>query len=177
MRKTIHLATVDSPIGILTVGEVDGRVVLLAFGDVEAAEDEIARIRRALAADQLMRTTPVLAQLKRELAEYFAGDRREFTVPLHPVGTSFQQTAWQGLLEIPYGATRSYAQLAESIGHPRAVRAVGSANGRNPISILIPCHRVIASGGGLGGYGGGLDRKRLLLDLETRVAGTLSSAV
>ncbi len=176
MKKSIHLAAFDSPVGVLTVGEVDGRVVLLAFGDAEAAEDEIARLCRALEADQFMRTTPVLTQLKRELAEYFAGSRREFSVPLHPVGTHFQQAAWQGLVRIPYGVTRSYAQLAESIGHPRAVRAVGAANGRNPIAIVIPCHRVIATGGGLGGYGGGLDRKRLLLDLETRVSGGFNSA-
>ncbi len=176
MRHALHLTSFDSPVGELTAGEVDGRIVLLAFGSTVATADEISRLCKALNADAVTQPTRVLLQLKEELSQYFAGTRRDFTVALHPIGTAFQQAAWQGLLEIPYGTTCSYAQLAESIGHPRAVRAVGSANGRNPIAIVIPCHRVIATGGGLGGYGGGLDRKRLLLDLETRASGGLSSA-
>lgn len=102
----------------------------------------------------------------RQLDEYFAGERVKFDLMLAPAGTPFQQRVWQALLEIPFGETASYAEVARRIGSPRAVRAVGSANGRNPIAIVIPCHRVIASDGSLGGYGGGLDRKSFLLRLE-----------
>lgn len=101
-----------------------------------------------------------------QLAEYFAGERREFSLPLAAEGTDFQRNVWRGLAAIPYGATRSYGQLASAIGRPHAVRAVGLANGRNPISIIVPCHRVIGANGTLTGYGGGMERKRFLLDLE-----------
>lgn len=102
----------------------------------------------------------------RQLDEYFEGKRECFDVRLAPLGTAFQQRVWQALQEIPYGHTWSYAQLAEHIGNPKAVRAVGTANGANPISIIIPCHRVIGSNGTLTGYGGGLERKQTLLQLE-----------
>ncbi|VVO25389.1 methylated-DNA--[protein]-cysteine S-methyltransferase [Pseudomonas fluorescens] len=102
----------------------------------------------------------------RQLDEYFEGKRECFDVPLAPQGTAFQQRVWQALLEIPFGHTWSYARLAEHIGNPKAVRAVGTANGANPISIIIPCHRVIGSNGTLTGYGGGLERKQALLQLE-----------
>jgi methylated-DNA-[protein]-cysteine S-methyltransferase len=108
----------------------------------------------------------VLPAAVRQLAEYFAGQRRHFDLPLALRGTPFQEQVWQALTEIPYGATWSYGQLAERIGNPRAVRAVGLANGRNPISILVPCHRVIGADGSLTGYGGGLERKRWLLAHE-----------
>lgn len=112
-------------------------------------------------------THPLLLQLSNELEEYFAGERTVFTLPLNPSGTTFQKEVWKTLLTIPYGATISYAQEAEQFGNPKAVRAVASANGRNPIAILIPCHRVIASGGGLGGYSGGIEKKEFLLRLES----------
>ena len=101
-----------------------------------------------------------------QLAEYFAGSRQDFDLPLRPQGTAFQQTVWQALLDIPYGTTESYGELARRIGQPTASRAVGLANGRNPISIVIPCHRVVGANGSLTGYGGGIERKRTLLDLE-----------
>lgn len=110
--------------------------------------------------------TPVLRQTREELAEYFAGTRRAFTVPLAPCGTAFQRKVWAALQDIPYGETRSYKQIAEAVGQPKAFRAVGMANNRNPIAILIPCHRVIGSNGALVGYGGGLDIKTRLLRLE-----------
>ena len=103
-----------------------------------------------------------------QLDEYFAGERTEFDVPLDPVGTEFQLRAWAALRRIPYGETRSYGEQARTIGAPAAVRAVGAANGRNPISIIVPCHRVVGSNGSLTGFGGGLDAKRYLLDLEAR---------
>jgi methylated-DNA-[protein]-cysteine S-methyltransferase len=101
-----------------------------------------------------------------QLRAYFAGELREFELPLAPHGTASQQRVWAALRDIPYGRTISYAELAVAVGKPRAARAVGAANGRNPIAIVIPCHRVIGAAGALTGYGGGLDRKRLLLDLE-----------
>jgi len=107
-----------------------------------------------------------LPALRRQLAGYLAGERRVFDLPLAPAGTDFQRRVWQALQDIPFGATRSYADLAEASGNPRAVRAVGQANRRNPIGVVIPCHRVIAADGGLGGYAGGLVRKRRLLALE-----------
>jgi methylated-DNA-[protein]-cysteine S-methyltransferase len=112
----------------------------------------------------------VLAQARRELDQYFAGKRTAFDLPLAPRGTPFQQRVWAALLQIPYGATRSYGQQAAAIGNAKAVRAVGLANGRNPISIIVPCHRVIGASGSLTGFGGGIERKRFLLDLEQGVA-------
>jgi methylated-DNA-[protein]-cysteine S-methyltransferase len=109
---------------------------------------------------------PPLPEVRQQLAEYFAGARRAFALPLAPAGTEFERRVWQALVAIPYGETRSYAEVAQAIGRPAACRAVGRANGSNPIAIVIPCHRVIGSDGSLTGYGGGLDLKRFLLDLE-----------
>ena len=109
---------------------------------------------------------PVLLDTERELAEYFAGKRKTFSVPLDMRGTSFQKNVWHALLAIPFGETRSYGQLAKQLGSPQAMRAVGAANGRNPISIVVPCHRVIGSSGKLTGFAGGLETKAWLLTLE-----------
>ncbi|MCO4321496.1 methylated-DNA--[protein]-cysteine S-methyltransferase [Aliidiomarina quisquiliarum] len=108
----------------------------------------------------------VLEQLESELKAYFAGQLKEFTVPLAPSGTEFQQAVWAALTTIPYGATWSYKQLAEAVHRPKGYQAVGQANGRNPIAIVIPCHRVVAANGGLGGYTGGVGIKQRLLNLE-----------
>jgi methylated-DNA-[protein]-cysteine S-methyltransferase len=112
----------------------------------------------------------ILDETARQLRAYFAGKRRDFELPLAPTGTPFQRRVWQALLEIPYGETFSYSEIAMRLDAPAAARAVGLANGRNPIPIVIPCHRVIGAGGGLVGYGGGLERKRWLLDLESSQA-------
>jgi methylated-DNA-[protein]-cysteine S-methyltransferase len=108
----------------------------------------------------------ILRQAKRELDAYFAGKLKTFTVPVAPQGTAFQRKAWAALQKIPYGATRTYGQQAKAIGSPSASRAVGAANGRNPIPVVIPCHRVIGSNGSLTGFGGGMERKQFLLELE-----------
>lgn len=115
---------------------------------------------------QLQESRSALAPYLRELDEYFAGQRREFSFALDLRGTEFQLACWRALLEIPYGETRSYRDIAQAIEHPHAYRAVGMSNNRNPVAIVVPCHRVIASSGSLCGYGGGLDLKRQLLDLE-----------
>lgn len=109
---------------------------------------------------------PLFLQLRQELAEYFAGHRKNFAVKLAPEGTAFQQAAWKALTKIPYGQTRTYGEQAAAIGKPSAVRAIGAANGRNPIGIVVPCHRVIGANGTLTGYAGGLDKKEFLLKLE-----------
>jgi len=109
---------------------------------------------------------PVLRETERQLGEYFAGRRNRFDLPLDPVGTAFQRKVWRALLTIPFGETRSYQQIATQVGHPKAVRAVGAANGRNPLSIVAPCHRVIGSNGKLTGFAGGLETKAYLLALE-----------
>ena len=122
-------------------------------------------------------THPVLDRAQAQLDEYFAGKRTSFDVPLDLVGTPFQVKAWRALADIPYGETVSYGEQAERIGHPKAFRAVGSANGKNPVAIILPCHRVINSDGGLGGFGGGdgLPTKRRLLDLESGEANLLAA--
>ncbi|MDR2626825.1 MAG: methylated-DNA--[protein]-cysteine S-methyltransferase [Dysgonamonadaceae bacterium] len=112
---------------------------------------------------------PLLIEASKQLDEYFSGKRKTFDVPLAPEGTAFRQKVWHLLQQIPYGKTISYAQLAQAAGNPKACRAVGSANGKNPVAILIPCHRVINTGGKLGGYAYGLEIKRLLLELEKGV--------
>jgi methylated-DNA-[protein]-cysteine S-methyltransferase len=120
----------------------------------------------ALSAAGEKRRTPLLAKVSAQLDEYFAGQRARFEVPVAPRGTDFQTSVWQVLKRIPFGVTWSYAQVASELGNPKAMRAVGAANGSNPISIIIPCHRVIGANGSLRGYGGGLPRKRWLLAHE-----------
>jgi methylated-DNA-[protein]-cysteine S-methyltransferase len=144
---------IDSPIGPLTLVERDGALVRLSFG---------AHGRREPA-------TPLLALATSQLNEYFAGERREFDLPLAPSGTEFQLACWRALAEIPYGETRSYGEQARRIGRPDRARAVGAANGANPIAIILPCHRVIGADGSLVGFGGGLETKRRLLDLEAGI--------
>ncbi|AWV87266.1 glycosyltransferase [Acinetobacter radioresistens] len=112
---------------------------------------------------------PVLLQVRQQLEEYFEGNRQRFDIPLDFAGTEFQKLVWTELLKIPYGQTRSYGQIAQAIGRPKAMRAVGAANGRNPISIIAPCHRVIGASGALTGFAGGLDNKTILLNLEKNI--------
>ena len=153
--------TVASPVGELTLIATDAGLSALLWPN-----DDPKRVRvgeRAAAPEH-----PILVRAERELRAYFAGERTSFTVPLDAAGTEFQKKAWAALLTIPYGETRSYGELARQIGNPKASRAVGAANGRNPISIIVPCHRAIASDGALTGFAGGLETKRHLLALEAR---------
>jgi methylated-DNA-[protein]-cysteine S-methyltransferase len=142
------------------------RPLILVTGDSGALEEiRFEGIPPAGAAED--RENAVLREAAEQLSAYFAGDLKEFDLPLAPRGTNFQQCVWSALRTIPYGQTRSYSQMAEAIGAPKSVRAVGAANGRNPIPIVIPCHRVIGASGKLVGFGGGLPLKRKLLDLES----------
>ncbi|MBQ0862407.1 methylated-DNA--[protein]-cysteine S-methyltransferase [Streptomyces smyrnaeus] len=148
---------IDSPVGPLTLVATDGTLSAVYMDQ-----------QRHRPAQETFGTSDPSAfgEVTEQLGEYFAGERTRFTLTLAPQGTGFQRTVWKALGDIPYGETRSYGQLAELIGRPGAARAVGLANGRNPISIVIPCHRVIGSTGQLTGYGGGIERKRHLLDFE-----------
>ena len=151
--------TIRSPVGELTlVAEARGLAAILW------ENDRPGRVRLgALTADA---AHPVLVEPERQLREYFGGRRRAFDVPLFFSGSAFQQRVWRALLTIPFGETRSYGEIAHQIGNPAASRAVGAANGRNPISIIAPCHRVVGSDGKLTGFAGGLDAKKYLLELE-----------
>src|SRR5436190_2760020 len=168
-RETALLVAswLDTPLGPMIAIGGDAGLELLEFVDRRALETELSEIRKSLGA-VVPGEHPVLDQTRRELAEYFAGRRRDFTIPLRPRGSPFQLAAWRGLCEIPYGETRSYADMAKRVGSPGAVRAIGRVNGQNRIAIVIPCHRVIRSDGSLCGYGGGVWRKQWLLDHERR---------
>ena len=164
-----------TPLGnMLAVAHDDG-IVLLDFADRATLEATIGKLRARFAArDTHAVIVPGehrhLTTLAVELKEYFAGQRRTFTVPISPAGTEFERRVWDALRAIPFGQTRSYGQQAAAMGDARAVRAVGRANGRNTINIVIPCHRVIAASGHLTGYGGGLARKQWLLRHEQQIA-------
>jgi AraC family transcriptional regulator of adaptative response/methylated-DNA-[protein]-cysteine methyltransferase len=168
--ETILATTFDSPVGPLVAAAVDAGVILLEFGELARLEEQATRLRRRFAGPLVLGEHPHLTRLGSELREYFAGTRREFTVPLVARGTPFEERVWAALQQIPYGTTCSYADVARAIGSPNATRAVGSANGRNRLAIVIPCHRVVNADGKLGGYGGGLWRKKRLLELEAREA-------
>ena len=159
-------AAVDSPIGPLRLVAGGGRLagLYMASGRHEIGP-EILGEPVALADE------PVLAAAAAQLGEYFTGRRTAFDLPLEMAGTPFQRTVWNSLRAIPYGTTVSYGELAAVIGRPSAARAVGLASGANPVSIVVPCHRVVGADGSLTGYGGGIERKRFLLALEQRISG------
>jgi methylated-DNA-[protein]-cysteine S-methyltransferase len=154
-----------TPLGRVLVVSTDTELVGLYFD----AHEHTPEVHEAKAVD----SAPLIA-ITAQLGEYFRGERTAFDVPLRLDGTPFQRAVWSALLEIPYGTTSTYAQIAGQLGNPRATRAVGAANARNPISIVVPCHRLVGSGGGLTGYGWGLDRKRRLLELEGAIEPAVS---
>lgn len=151
--------TVDSPVCPLTLVDDDGALAGLYMADQRHLPDP---------ASFGLRDDAVQPALREQLTAYFAGELREFDVPVAVAGTPFQRAVWAALREVPYGTTCTYGDLAAAIGRPTAVRAVGGANGRNPVCIVVPCHRVVGSGGSLTGYAGGVERKQHLLALEQR---------
>ena len=161
---TVHYTHIDSPIGPLLIAADDTGLRALEFPENRHPVNREGEWRQG--------AHPLLSEAERQLGEYFAGARRGFDLPLAPRGTDFQLGVWQALRAIPFGETWSYAQLATRIGNASAMRAVGAANGRNPIPIIVPCHRVIGADGSLTGFGGGLPAKMFLLRLE----GALPSA-
>ena len=172
----MNYTTIDSPVGeLLASADAAGRITGLHFLTKNEGPGSPAsgRLRHPLgghrlpARDSWVCNEEALAPLRRQLEEYFAGERREFELDLAPSGSPFQLDVWRALCAIPYGETASYGEIAATVGQPGAARAVGGANNRNPIAIVIPCHRVIGANGTLTGYGGGLPRKQQLLALET----------
>ena len=158
MQLHYDLLETNSPAGTLLLAESERGLAVLSFRPQETlASKKMTCVRDAAA------LRPYIAHLR----EFLAGDRRDFDVPLDLRGTEFQLRCWNQLLKIPFGEVITYAQLAQRVGSPNGFRAVGHANGQNPIAIVVPCHRVVRTGGGLGGYGGGLQNKQLLLDLES----------
>ena len=177
--ETLHTTNLQSPIGPLFLAASARGLVALEFDARLPGQQSIRPNPRDLRQEKSAFTFEESERLLRpyvsELEEYFLGKRREFTFPLDLRGTDFQLACWRALLAIPYGETRSYADIARAVSKPNAFRAVGMANNRNPVAIVVPCHRVIASDGKLCGYGGGLDVKRKLLELEGALTRTLAA--
>lgn len=166
-KNIIRTKRYESPCGILMLGSFGGKLCLCDW-QVEKHRDHVdRRLKRILCAEFEEGTSEVIDEASEQLGEFFAGKRKEFSVPLLFVGTDFQQTVWNELLKIPFGRTISYGEMARRIGMPKAVRAVANANGANSISIFAPCHRIIGSDRSLTGYGGGLPAKKFLLELES----------
>jgi len=178
--ELIYCAQITTVLGVMIAGATEKGICLLEFWETESGADklmsgsrpsgrlvqQINRVSQRFDRPMCERRHKYLTHLRRELKAYLRGQLREFTVPLDIRGTVFQQAVWTYLQQLPYGSTISYQQLAEQLDRPLAVRAVGAANGANPLSLLVPCHRVVGSGGALTGYGGGVPRKQWLLDLE-----------
>lgn len=165
-HNMIMITRILTPLGPLLAGATDEGICLLEFVDRRMLETQLIRLKKIFKAEAIPGANPHFDRLDQELKEYFAGTRKAFAVPLVIVGTDFQKQVWLALQTIPYGETRSYKEQSETIGNPKAIRAVARANGDNRIAIIIPCHRVIGANGELVGYGGGLWRKRYLLNLE-----------
>ena len=156
---TIVFSRINSAIGPLLLGMSDGKLAVLAFGHELPAKLHGTRV-------DWRESSAATANVRQQLEEYFAGQRREFNLPLDLHGTEFQRRCWDQLVQIPFGETRSYAEIARAVGSPNGFRAVGQANHHNPVAIVVPCHRVLAGGKELGGYGGGVPTKAFLLRLE-----------
>jgi len=162
----INIQLCKTDIGEVMLGSFCDKLCLLGFRSREMTRTVDNRIKKALDAEFVERNDEILEKTRKQVDEYLTGNRREFDIPLLMVGTDFQRRVWKALMKVPYGVTSTYGQIAKDIGSPRAVRAVGNANASNAISIIVPCHRIIGSYGGLVGYGGGLTAKRRLLELE-----------
>ncbi|WP_454967602.1 methylated-DNA--[protein]-cysteine S-methyltransferase [Capnocytophaga leadbetteri] len=165
--KKLYKKKITTPIGAMIAMATDEAICLLDFFDSKTLLiDQTIAMQHFKITDDEEKDTPLLLELAHQLNEYFAKERKEFTLPIELIGTSFQQKVWKMLQIIPYGETRTYKEQAIAVGNPKGVRAVANANAKNRISIIIPCHRVIGTNGTLTGYAGGLDRKKFLLDLE-----------
>jgi O-6-methylguanine DNA methyltransferase len=159
---------IETAIGAMRAVARDDGLVMCEYENPVRLPGQLDRMRALFGADAVPGEHPILAQTQQELSEYFDGARELFTIPLVLDGTPFQTAVWNALFEIPFGVTTSYERIATRVGRPGAARAVGRANGDNRIAIIVPCHRVIGSDGNLTGYGGGMQRKRRLLNLEQR---------
>lgn len=167
----ITASKIETAAGSMVACSVDEGICLLEFSGRKILSSEYGYLSKYFQSEITEGKNDLLSELGRQLDEYFSGKRKEFTIPLVTPGTDFQKAVWKELLNIKYGATRSYIQQADALGMPGSVRAVANANGQNRIAILIPCHRVIGSDGSLTGYGGGIEKKRFLLDHEKKYSG------
>jgi AraC family transcriptional regulator of adaptative response/methylated-DNA-[protein]-cysteine methyltransferase len=164
--EIVNLTNVETDLGLMIAGATNKGVCMLEFADCKLLEFELRQLTAILKAPLVQGDNPHFHTLRSQLEEYFKGTRRNFDIPLDLIGTEFQKQVWLGLLKIPYGYTTSYGKQAEMLKKPSAVRAVANANGKNMISIILPCHRVIGADGSLTGYGGGIWRKKKLLEFE-----------
>jgi len=171
----INIQYHQTAIGKLRLGSFNQQLCLVNFSSDNLESKVTCKLRHELEAQFNHQTDNILEQTKIEIDEYFAGTRQKFTIPLLTVGTIFQKNVWNALLQVHYGTTLSYSEQAQAINNAGAARAVGSANGANSIAIIIPCHRIIAADGSLGGYAGGLEIKKFLLQLEREVARGIST--
>ena len=165
----ISIQYLNTPVGEMILGSYDNKLCIADWRSRTTRESIDKRVQKGLHAIFVEEESTVLKLVKEELEEYFKGVRKTFDIPLLLVGTEFQKSVWKGLIQVPYGMTASYRELALSIDHKKAVRAVASAVGANAISIFIPCHRIIGSDGSLTGYAGGLDTKKNLLKIENKL--------
>ncbi len=172
----ISIKHIDTPVGKMRIGATDEGICLFDFQYRKSIDSIMKRVETHSGKTFQEGEHHYFQLLEQQISEYFMGTRKEFDLPLHLLGTPFQKSVWQGLLKIPYGETRSYKQQSVFLGNEKAIRAVAGANGENGIAIIIPCHRVIGENGSLTGYGGGLQRKKWLLDLERKFSGKSGQA-
>ncbi len=165
-KRIVTMTRIETELGTMIAGATGKGICMFEFADYKLIDLELKQLETALKAPLVQGDSVFFEQLRDQLEQYFRGERREFDIPLDLVGTDFQKKVWLGLLQIPYGCTTTYACQAELLGMPSAVRAVANANGKNKVSIILPCHRVIGADGTLTGYGGGIWRKKKLLELE-----------
>lgn len=162
----VNITHIETDLGMMIAGATDKGICMLEFADCKLLDLELRQLGSIFKAELIQSESPHFNRLRSQLDEYFKGERRDFNIPIDLAGTEFQKSVWLSLLQIPHGCTISYAKQAELLGRPSAVRAVANANGKNKISIILPCHRVIGTNGSLTGYGGGIWRKEKLLKLE-----------
>ncbi len=170
--KKISIQYYKSPIGEILLGSYDNKLCIADYRYRKKRSTIDNRIQKGLKAEYVEESSEVITETKKQMEEYFNLKRKDFSIPLLLVGTNFQKSVWQGLIDTPFGTTASYLELSKRIGNEKAVRAVATANGANSIAILVPCHRIIGSNGDLVGYAGGLDVKRKLLEIENNLFNT-----
>jgi AraC family transcriptional regulator of adaptative response/methylated-DNA-[protein]-cysteine methyltransferase len=167
-KRIVNITHIETDLGVMMAGATDKGICMLEFADCKLLELELRQLISIFKAPLVLGDNPHFNTLRNQLDEYFKGERRNFDISLDLAGTEFQKQVWLSLLKIPYGCTTNYAKQAELLGKPSAVRAVANANGKNKISIILPCHRVIGADGSLTGYGGGIWRKKKLLEFEQK---------
>jgi AraC family transcriptional regulator of adaptative response/methylated-DNA-[protein]-cysteine methyltransferase len=167
-KKICNITHIETDLGMMIAGATDKGICMFEFVDYKLLELELRQLSASFKTPLVQGENPHFDTLRKQMNEYFKGERKEFDISLDLVGTEFQKQVWLSLLKIPYGCTTTYAKQAEILGKPSAVRAVANANGKNKISIILPCHRIIGADGSLTGYGGGIERKKKLLEFEKK---------